>query len=85
MRGLANPDGLVLDERHPEMAMKRGALDGEKYFLRPSRKSPRTLARVTKRGDKEEEEERNNLARVTKRGDQEEEEEEERNNYVRVV
>ena len=84
MRESSNPDGIVLDERHPQMAMKRTALDGVKYFLRPSSRSPRTLARVTKRGDKEEEEERNNLAGLTKRGDQEEEEEE-RNNYVRVV
>ena len=97
MRESANPDGIVLDERHPQMAMKRTALDGVKYFLRPSRRSPRTLARVTKRGDKEEEEERNNyvrvvrspdigkkFTRVTKRGD-DEEKEEERKNYSHVM
>ena len=95
MRGFANPDGLFLDERHPQMAMKRTALDGVKYFLRPRRKSPRSLARVTKRGDKEEE--RNNyvrvgrspgigkkFTRVTKRGD-DEEKEEERKNYSHVM
>ena len=99
MRGFANPDGLFLDERHPQMAMKRTALDGVKYFLRPRRKSPRSLARVTKRGDKEEEEEeeRNNyvrvvrspdigkkFTRVTKRGD-DEGKEKERKNYFHVM
>ena len=91
----ANLDGLDLDKRYPQMAMKRGALDGVKYFLRPSRKSPRSLARVTKRGDQEEE--RNNcvrvvrspgvgkkFTRVTKRGD-DEEKEEERKNYSHVM
>ena len=53
----ANLDGLDLDKRYPQMAMKRGALDGVKYFLRPSRKSLRSLASVTKRDDNEEEEE----------------------------
>ena len=61
MRDFANLDGLVLDKRYPHgtwhMAMKRGALDGVKYFLRPSRKSLRSLASVTKRDDNEEEEE----------------------------
>ena len=95
MRESANQDGIVLDERHPQMAMKRTALDGVKYFLRPRRKSPRSLARLTKRGDKEEE--RNNyvrvvrspdigkkFTRVTKRGD-DEEKEEERKNYSHVM
>ena len=96
MRGLANPYGLVLDERHPEMAMKRGALDGEKYFLRPSRRSPRSLARLTKRDDQEEEEGNNyvrvvrspdigkKFTRVTKRGG-DEQKEEERKNYSHVM
>ena len=96
MRDFANPDGLVLDERHPQMAMKRTELDGVKYFLRPSRKSPRSLARLTKRGNKEEEE-RNNyvrmmrspgigkkFTRVTKRG-HDEEKEEERKNYSHAM
>ena len=60
------------------------------YFLRPSRKSPRSLARVTKRGDQEDERKNyvrvvrspdigKKFTRVTTRGDEEE------NNYVRVV
>ena len=67
MRDFANLDGLDLDKRYPQMAMKRGALDGVKYFLRPSRKSLRSLASVTKRDDNdEEEEEKKNYVRVVR-------------------